>query len=105
MFVCVYMCVSLADGKASIAGLLKGLGSTQDKSLVDLSKKLSTMEEKNKPMDTPLNKIQADRVCMMWLWLCMCVALCVMCTCLCAAQLNNVSLVDRVVLRKLVVIL
>jgi len=45
-----------------MSSLLRGLGSTRDKTLVNLSKKLRTMEEKHKPMDMPLNKIQADRV-------------------------------------------
>lgn len=49
-------------GEVSLQSLLSGLGGVGSKSLLALKKRLSTVEERNEPIEPPLNKIEADRV-------------------------------------------
>ena len=50
------------ESRVSLKSLLSGLGGVENKSLLALKKRLSTVQERNEPTQPPLNKIQADRV-------------------------------------------
>ena len=52
----------LKESQVSLQSLLGGLGGVKSKSLQALKKRLSTVEERNDPVEPPLNKIQADKV-------------------------------------------